>query len=121
MYREIEIGGINTPMLATGSTPIRYKLIFKKDLLKEFDGLATDIGKSETLSELAFLMSMQAQAQDKKCDLNKLNFEAYINWLDQFEPYAIEYASDEIIDLYTANLTTTSEPKKKEQDGVKEK
>ena len=36
MYREIKIGNGTFPMSANGATPIRYRMVFGKDLISEF-------------------------------------------------------------------------------------
>lgn len=119
MYREIKVGKGTVPMLANGATPIRYRMIFKKDLLNEFQktegnnySVATD-----TVSELAFILAKAAE----KADMNKLNFETYIEWLEQFEPFDLTEALEDIVDMYVGNIETSSEVKKKAGDAVKEK
>lgn len=119
MYREIKVGKRTVPMLANGATPIRYRMTFKKDLINEFQktegnnySIATD-----TVSELAFIMAKAAE----KADMNKLNFEGYIEWLEQFEPFDLTEALEEIVDLYIGNIETSSEVKKKARDAVKDK
>ena len=109
MYREIKVGKGTVPMLANGATPIRYRMIFKKDLLNEFQktegnnySVATD-----TVSELAFILAKAAE----KADMNKLNFETYIEWLEQFEPFDLTEALEDIVDMYVGNIETSSENK----------
>lgn len=118
MYREIKIGKNTIPMLANGATPIRYRMVFKKDLINEFqqvEGNNYSIAV-DTLSELAFIMAQAAQMED----MSKLNMEVYIEWLEQFEPLDLTEAVEEIVDLYMGNSETISEVKKKEGDAVSE-
>ena len=116
MFREIKIGDITVPMLANGATPLRYKLIFGKDLMTEFQGATEDAAKAmNSLPELAFIMAKAAEAKEGKADLNLLNQQMYLEWLEQFGPMDIPMASDEIVNLYTGNMETKSEPKKKEK------
>lgn len=117
MYREIKIGNSTIPMSANGATPIRYKHVFGKDLLNEFRKAGENYAlASDTISELAFVMA-QAGA---KADMDRLNIETYIEWLEQFEPLDITESADQIIDLYMGNSQTTSEVKKKAREAVSE-
>lgn len=117
MYREIKIGNSTIPMSANGATPIRYRMVFGKDLLSEFQSIENNYSIAiDTISELAFIM---AKAADKS-DMDQLNKAAFIDWLEQFEPFDITTAAEEIIDLYMGNTKTTSEVKKKARGAVKE-
>lgn len=116
MYKEIKVGDITVPMLANGATPFRYKLIFGKDLMAEFQGAEDNATRAmESLPELAFIMAMAAEAKEGKKDLNLLNQQMYLEWLEQFGPMDLPMAADEIVNLYTGNMETKSESKKKEK------
>lgn len=116
MFKEVKIGNITVPMLANGATPLRYKMIFHKDLISEFQDATENAEKAmESLPELAFIMAMQAQNKEVGGDLNLLNEDRYMKWMEQFDPMDIPMASDEIVGLYTGNMETSSEPKKKEK------
>jgi len=118
MYKEIQIGDVTVPMLANGATPLRYKMIFGKDLITEFQGAQSDASKAmDSLPELAFIMAKAAEAREENSDLdmNCLNRDMYISWLEQFGPFDIINASDQIVELYTGNMTTKSVPKKKDK------
>lgn len=121
MYKEIKVGEINVPMLATAATPLRYKLIFGKDLITELQGAESNSAKVlDALPELAFIMAKTAEARDGKADLNRLNQESYLEWLDQFSPMDLPLAAEEILNLYVGNALTTSEPKKNRSGKAKE-
>lgn len=118
MFKNIEIGGITVPMLANGATPIRYRHVFHKDIITEFQQAQDDYSKVvNSMPELAFIMAMQANAQDGAIDLNLLDEDAYLEWVEQFGAMDLPMASEQIINLYLGNNATSSEPKKK----VKEK
>ena len=118
MFKNIEIGGITVPMLANGATPIRYRQVFHKDIITEFQQAQDDYSKVvNSMPELAFIMAMQAKAQDGAIDLNLLNEDKYLEWVEQFGAMDLPMASEQIINLYLGNNATSSEPKKK----VKEK
>ena len=91
-------------------------MIFHKDLISEFQDATENAEKAmESLPELAFIMAKAAEAKEGKADLNMLNQDMFIDWLEQFDPMDIPMASDEIVGLYTGNMETSSEPKKKEK------
>lgn len=117
MYREIKIGNGTFPMSANGATPIRYRMVFGKDLISEFQKVENNYSIAiDTISELAFIMA-QAGA---KADMDKLNKNAYVTWLEQFEPFDITNAAEQIVDMYMGNQATSSEVKKKARDAVSE-
>ena len=104
-------------MSANGATPIRYRMVFGKDLLSEFQNVDNNYSVAiDTISELAFIMAKAAE----KADMDLLNKAAYVAWLEQFEPFDITNAAEEIVELYMGNTVTTSEVKKKARDAVKE-
>lgn len=117
MYREIKIGERTIPMSANGATPIRYKMVFGKDLISEFQSIENNYALAmDTISELAFIMAQSGA----KADMDKLNKNTYVAWLEEFEPFDLTNASEQIIDLYMGNTQTTSEVKKKARDAVSE-
>lgn len=108
-------------MLANGATPIRYRMVFGKDLISEFEKVQTDTGRASTsISELAFIMSKAAEAQNEKKHMTNLSQEQFVEWLEQFEPLDLTLAAEEIVDLYMGNEKTLSEVKKKAGDAVKD-
>lgn len=125
MYREIMISRVDgseepTPLLANAATPRRYKQIFGADLLTLFANAAhvDETGEKhyqiDFIAELAFVMAMQARALDDKKPLKieKLNENALIDWLEQFDGMAIENAASDIMDVYLGNIHSDSESKK---------
>lgn len=121
MYKKVKIGDKTVPMLANGATPIRYRMVFEKDILSEFQEAQEDNGKiSSSLSELAFIMAKAAEAHDEKKPLANLNQEAFVEWLEQFEPLDLTMAAEELIEVYTGNEKALSEVKKKVSGAVKE-
>ncbi len=115
MYKEIKVGSVTVPMLANGATPLRYRQVFGKDLIKEFKGAEQEASRAvDSIPELAFIMAKASEAKEGKADMNLINREMFAEWLEQFEPLDLPMASDEIINLYTGNMATKSEAKKKE-------
>lgn len=111
MYKDVKIGEKSIPMKANAATLIRYRQIFKRDLLKSM-GAATDEIDAGVIQELAYVMAMAAAGED----LTKLNEDTYIEWLENFEQFDIldpETATD-IVNVWSASKVTASEAKKKE-------
>lgn len=123
MFREVQIGDKTVGMVANGATPIRYRMIFGKDLISEFQvNGEEDTGRvTNAISELAFIMAMASEAKDGKVHLDKLSLDAFVDWLEQFEPLDIAMASEDIVDLYMGNQVTSSESKKKVKGRVSDK
>ena len=112
MYKEIMLETPNgdkrtVPMLANAATPIRYKMIFGKDMLKSVVGADGDID-AEIISRLGYLMSKQAA----KVDLSKLNDDEYITWLEDYDSMAFVNNAKEIFEVYLSSKGNTSKAKK---------
>jgi len=118
MYREIKIGELSIPMKATAATALRYRHVFGQDLIAELQKSEADtsLGLS-TIQQLAFIM---ACAADPEKDMTKLNDDAFMKWLDKFEPLDLANATEDIVNLYLGNTKGMSEVKKKAGDAVKE-
>ena len=114
MRRTIKVGECNVEFCANGATPLRYKQVFHKDLLKFFDSASKegvdDAFATETVMELSFIMAIQA----KGGDLSKLTQEEYYEWLSMFEANDIPQTASDIIDVYMGNTKTDSELKKED-------
>jgi hypothetical protein len=114
MYKEIKIGDKVIPMVANGATPMRYKLLFHKDLLVELQSSQDETSKIlDSIPELAFIMAKSAEAKEGKANMSLLNQESFLERLEQFGPMDLALAADEIVNLYVGNTLTSSERKKK--------
>lgn len=111
MFKEVSIGEKKVPLKATASTIIRYRQVFKRDLLKSI-GTNEDEVDAGIIQELAYVMAMAAAGED----MMKLNEETYMDWLDQFDSFDIinPDTAMEIIEVWNASKVTASEAKKKE-------
>ena len=115
MYRGIKVDDITVPMIANGATPLRYRHLFGKDLIAEFQDAEDNAAKvADCIPELAFIMAKAAEAKDGTADLNKLSQEDFITWLEQFSPMGLALAAEYIVDLYMGNAKTSVDSKKKE-------
>jgi len=138
------------PFLACGTTSIRYKMIFGKELFGEITSIVGSLdaatlakitaasqkaaeagqdevkldeldpdtlkaflaiagsGKLDTVSKMAYIMNRQAE----KAEMNKLNLDTYLDWLEQFETLTFLTHALDFISLYMDNREGTSALKK---------
>lgn len=100
--------------LAVGSTPYRYKQLFRQDLLKDItkminkDRTVSDDADFSVIDKLAFTMNCQAE----KKDMNLQNYETFLAWVDEFETSELMDHASDIIGVYLGNKESTSDPKK---------
>lgn len=104
--------------LAVGTTAYRYKQVFRSDLMKDITNLVNRnldyIGENADFSvtdKLAFIMNCQAE----KMDMNCINFDMFIEWLEQFDASSLFDNFNEFINIYLGNKESTSNPKKGEE------
>ena len=108
MFKEVKIGDKDVSLLANGSTPIRYRQMFHKDIIAKMNEGTNADDAVEMASELAFIMAKSAD----KADMNTLNLDDYYEWLEQFETFDIVTASEDIFNVYVGQTLTTSTAKK---------
>ena len=85
MYDIVKIGDKDIPMLAMASVDIYYKNIFGIDPLtvqtKEDPPISEVI---ELFQQMGFVMAKFAETKNRK-EMLKLNEEAFIDWVEQFD------------------------------------
>ena len=91
---------------ANGQTEVALEDL-DPDTLKAFLAIAGS-GKLDTVSKMAYIMNRQAE----KAEMNKLNFETYLDWLEQFETLTFLTHALDFISLYMDNREGTSALKK---------
>lgn len=111
MEKTIRIGEQEVAFKATASTARRYRQQFGRDLLVDINKALPNArkgtlgeGEVEIFENLAYIMARQADgtvAEDPE------------EWLDQFEPFDMITALNEIVTLWGANSQTLESPKKK--------
>lgn len=112
MIKSVTIGDKEVILVANGATPYRYKMVFGSDLMKELTEIADteDVGTAmDVVSRLAFIMTKQAE----HADMNALNEELFIEWLEQFETMDMIHSYKDILAVYTNNMHSSSKAKKK--------
>ena len=92
------------PMLATGTTAIRYKSAFGRDLLLDI-GAMDKAGNLdyETVARLAYIMNSQATGKD----LTHATVDDYMAWLDALDGDALLNGAPEIIGAYLGSRATS--------------
>ena len=112
MYKEITLkltNGEERPFkfLASSSTAYRYKEVFQEDLMIKLTKLEQE--RDLTIGDkLAYIMNAQAEGKPMK----KLNYDLFLDWLDQLESSELIIHMEEIINLYLGSRLTSSMPKK---------
>lgn len=104
--------------LAVGTTAYRYRQVFRTDLMKDITNLINGsldaIGDNADFSvsdKLAFIMNAQAE----KKDMNNLNNDMFIEWLEQFDSITLVEHINDFIGIYLGNKKSTSNPKKEDE------
>lgn len=107
MTKTITIDDQELVMTANAATSYRYKMIFKRDLMKAFvdqkDNVSLDL-----IQELAYIMHMQATGK-----ANNASMDDYMTWLEGFGPMAFAAPAGDIANLYADQKIGTSTAKKK--------
>ena len=107
MYKTIAIDGREMELAANAATPFRYKQVFHQDLFAVFgnEKRAEEEG-AEAVMRLAYIMAKQAE----KADMNKLNEDEFITWLEDFSAMAFVDAAEDIINAYMDSKVSTAMP-----------
>ena len=83
MLKEVRIGGQLVRLFDNAGTPLRYRALFKKDLIQMVSDILNDKATNADLinmaPELAFIMN--AQADRTKEELSKLTMQDYLTGL----------------------------------------
>ncbi len=107
MFKTITIDGRELELSANAATPFRFKQVFKKDLFAILgnEDKAQNEGV-EAVTQLAFIMAKQAE----KADMNKLNEDGFIEWLEGFGSMAFVESAEDILNVYMDSTIGTAIP-----------
>lgn len=110
MYGTVKLGEKEVPMIANAATPIRFRQVFGKNLLKYFMGDESQEEIAAMSGELAYIMAKAGEG----ADMNKLNIDDYISWLEQFDAMVFldPTAVSEVMNLYQGNTGGDAKAKK---------
>lgn len=114
---EVLIGGKSVRMHANAATPLRYKMIFGKDIIVEINrmnkGLIDEGELIELTGQIAFVMNMQAEKT--RDQLSKITKNEYLDWLEEFDGAMVfANAAEAIMNVYLGNEKGDSSSKKEE-------
>lgn len=115
MYNEIIIGEKVVPMLSMASTDLYYRNIFHEDAIKLQTSSQDEGDIINFVMRMGFVMAKFAELKDRK-EMNKLNEDAFLDWLDQFERTDYLNALVDIRLTYEGQSVTHSDTKKKESE-----
>lgn len=114
--KTVEIAGKEVTFKASAAIPRLYRISFNRDIFKDLMDLQGAVKGSETgestlsnadlevFENVAYLMAKHADPTQPD-DIN--------DWLDQFDMFAIYEVLPVILDLWTQNINTQIESKKK--------
>lgn len=114
--KTVEIAGKEVTFKASAAIPRIYRISFNRDIFKDLINLQGAVKSSETgestlsnadlevFENVAYLMAKHADPTQPE-DIN--------DWLDQFDMFAIYEVLPVILDLWTQNINTQIESKKK--------
>ena len=109
MTTEIKLGDNIVKLCGNAATAVRYKQVFRNDLLMSFKGMTAEDFDTDVVKQLAFIMMQQAAGADFK----QVTFDDFISWLEQFEETEVLEAAAEIIGCWLQNTKTLTKAKKK--------
>lgn len=116
MFNIVKIGDKDVPMLAMASVDIYYRNIFHEDAVKLQVKENLDEGDLiNFISRMGFVMAKFAELKDRK-EMNKLNEDMFLEWLDQFERSDFLNALLDMRLTYEGQAVTSSDAKKNNEE-----
>lgn len=115
MFQIIKIGEHDVPMMAMASVDVYYRNIFHEDPIKL---QVSDMDEGDMINfvmRMGFVMAKFAELKDRK-ELNKLNEDNFIDWLDQFDRSEYLNALGDIRKTYEGQAVTASDEKKTDEE-----
>ena len=115
MRGNVTISGKDVGMLSSAASPILYKRVFRKDWFKALTTSQEDETGIESITifeEMGYIMAMQATKTTEQ--LAALSYNAFLEWVTQFEADDLLEAVDQIASIYNGQEQTSSEQKKED-------
>lgn len=112
MFNIVKIGEKEVPMLAMASAAIYYKRVFGRDAIVVQADAKTDGELIAFYGEMGYIMAMMAKYRDDRAKLLEINFDSYIEWLDNFSSSDYNEAIVAIAQIYEGQNKVSSKEKK---------
>lgn len=110
MIKTVTIAGIPVELKATGSTLIKYRNWFGRDLITDFKTVQRSFENGEEMSGEVFdVMAMLTYTMAKQADKTIPN--DLEEWLDQFESFPISDFAVDVAMLWASSLQGKNEVK----------
>ena len=116
MYQVIKIGEKEVPMMSMASVDVYYRQIFHKDAIKL--QASNDFDEGDLINfvcEMGFVMAKFAETKNRK-EMLKLNEDAFLDWLDQFERADYLEALGDIRLTYEGQMVSAVDAKKNNEE-----
>ena len=112
------IGEKAVPMIAFASCNIYYKRVFSEDPFVAIASANDDGSSSAPLfsfaQQMGYIMARMASANGDRAKLNKMSFDDYVDWLEDFAVSDMLNAMPDIMALYNGQQNTMSKEKKED-------
>lgn len=111
--RTIEISGIPVEFKASAALPRLYRLMFQRDIFRDFSVLCDDFQKAEEQGGLG-ISSLEVFENIAFCMMRHAGGEAadIDAWLEQFDTFSIYEILPQLMDMWRLNMQTQVEAKK---------
>nr|DAY18880.1 MAG TPA: tail assembly chaperone protein [Caudoviricetes sp.] len=119
--RTVEIAGKQVSFKASAAIPRLYRIKFGRDIFKDLislKGLVKDSEEGEITLSNADLEIFENVAYLMAKHVDPMQPDNIDDWLDQFDMFAIYEVLPVILELWTANIATQVESKKKFENQV---
>lgn len=114
MFNNVKIGDKTVPMLSMASVDIYYRNIFHEDAIKLQTKTQDEGDIINFVMRMGFVMAKFAELKDRK-EMNKLNEDAFLDWLDTFERSDYLNALPDVRMTYEGQTITDVDAKKKDE------
>ena len=113
MFNLIKIGDKVVPMCAMASIDLYYRNIFHEDAIKL---QAANPDEGEIINFICKMGFCMARFAEDRKQMNSLNEDSYLEWLEQFERVDYLNALVDIRKTYEGQQVTSSDSKKKDEE-----
>lgn len=111
MERTIYINEQAVPLKATGSTLRRYRALFNRDLIEDFNTVKAAYDENGTVTgEIVDILQNMTYVMAKQAEPNLPDVET---WLDSFESFPIGDFAADVANLWAESMVTTVKDEKK--------